>query len=443
LAQEARGAAKVLRQDVTLLTQPPPADPMITTMPDLRVETSLNVLDDAIGLLSELDAPGSSSKVRRGRIDLATLLMELVPTASVSIEPGAGVEVFGEESELRRMLNVLISQTNTPGGALSSTATRIRRENEWVKIDVDLGPDVSASTELERRWLSRMAVRMGGRLELERGTMALTLPADASVDQNEVSDLRKELEQAQQLGEAYARELASVFVVAEQPSAARVSDDRDVMLRRFELLVGFASALRHTLEPVFRGLNEVADRLDASHSGGIVALLSNGHDVLAELARIAGCEAPEASAEFDVARSLRDALGHSDAQAARHGVRFDVDAPRELFRTTKPKALAVLFRTLIDHAITATPRGGKVALSLGNDGAAAWWLRLRDGGPVVPTRTHAELLEHRIDPSGLGRPPGPSLLVAHTVIGYLGGTLTLGESPDGGAVTEARFQNAG
>ncbi|HEX4477299.1 MAG TPA: sensor histidine kinase, partial [Polyangiaceae bacterium] len=97
LAQEARGAAKVLRQDVTLLTQPPPADPMITTMPDLRVETSLNVLDDAIGLLSELDAPGSSSKVRRGRIDLATLLMELVPTASVSIEPGAGVEVFGEE----------------------------------------------------------------------------------------------------------------------------------------------------------------------------------------------------------------------------------------------------------------------------------------------------------------------------------------------------------
>src|SRR5262249_2912596 len=190
----ARGAAKILRQDVTLLSQPPPPDaaaPIV--VPDLRVATTLNALDDAIDMLSELETgpQGSKPASRRGRIDLAAMLWEFAPTASISIEPGAGTEVFGEESELRRMLNVLLSQTNFAVGTQheGTAAVRIRREADWIRITVNLGPDVSASTELERRWLSRMATRMGGRLDLEGGTMALLLPADASVDQSEVADL--------------------------------------------------------------------------------------------------------------------------------------------------------------------------------------------------------------------------------------------------------------
>ena len=251
----------MLRKDVTLLTQPPPADPAVT---DIRVETTLNALDGAIDLLSELEAGPSAAK-RRGRIDLVGLLMELSPSASLSFEPGAGTEVAADESELRRMLHVLVGQASSAAGAGkdASSGVHIRRENQWVRVTANLGPDISASSELERRWLSRMAVRLGGRLDLEGGTMSLVLPADASSDQLEMADLRKELEQAQQLGEAYARELAAVFAAGQLPEVEAESDRRDVASRRFELLVSLASAVHRALHPLVRGLKEHLDKVPA------------------------------------------------------------------------------------------------------------------------------------------------------------------------------------
>jgi hypothetical protein len=104
LAQEARGAAKTLRENVTLLTQPPPPniEPKIVGRTEVHLESTLNALDDAINLISELET-GPSSRGRRGRIDLAALLYEIAPNARIAIQPGAGTEVYGEESELRRL----------------------------------------------------------------------------------------------------------------------------------------------------------------------------------------------------------------------------------------------------------------------------------------------------------------------------------------------------
>ena len=215
LAQEARGAAKALREGVAQRGVAAPAVVEIQEAP--AVETNLDALDDAISRLSELQM-GQASKARRGRIDLAALLCEIVPNARIAMETGSGTEVFGEESELRRMLHVLASSTNSDPASAETTRTdlSIRREGDWVRIAVDLGPDSSATAELERRWLSRMATRHGGRLELEGGKETLILPADRATE--EVAELRKELEQAQQLGEAYARELAAVFTSSDHVS---------------------------------------------------------------------------------------------------------------------------------------------------------------------------------------------------------------------------------
>ena len=435
LAQEARGAAKILRQDVTLLSQPPPADPAAPALvlPDIRVHSTLNALDDAIDMLTELEGgPQGSSKPasRRGRIDLAALLWEFAPTASISIEPGAGTEVFGEESELRRMLNVLLSQTNFSVGTQheGTAAVSIRRDGDWIRITVTLGPDVSASAELERRWLSRMATRMGGRLDLEGGTMALLLPADASNDQSEVADLRKELVQAQQLGEAYARELATVFAAGQPPEADVQVDRPDVAARRFALLVALSSAVHRPLATMFRGLEDELERLQSGDARNALGQhVSAGYALVGELGRVASCPTSEPSQLVDLAKILRDSVEESGVRAALHGIELALAIGPDVVVSTRPRAFALLARTLLDHAIFASPRRTKVEISVSRDGSGVR-LVVSDGGPIVPAAARADLLEHLVDPASLGRPPGPALLIAQVVTTYLGGSLRLGES---------------
>ena len=292
LAQEARGAAKALREGVTALSKPPPAG----DMPAPPVETSLDALDDAIGRLGELQL-GQSNKARRGRIDLAALLCDIAPSARIAMEPGAGTEVFGEEAELRRMLHLLVSQTNTGSGAsgeLGGSGVEIRRHGEWVKISVELGPDASPTAELERRWLSRMAVRHGGRLELEGGVQTMWLPADGASDQREVAALRKELEQAQQLGEAYARELAQVFTTSDatQTEATPGFDEARV---RFETLLSTLATLARTMRAWLDGTRATLDA-DAAARDTVEAMrkrLSRGQDQLSAMEQIAACPLTE------------------------------------------------------------------------------------------------------------------------------------------------------
>jgi two-component system, OmpR family, sensor kinase len=194
LTQEARTAAEKLRKGVL-------AGPEIrgaTIPPAPSFEPELDALDDAMKMLATLYA-GGSTRSRRGRIDLAALLYEVAPSARVSIEPGSGTEVFGDETELRRMLQVLVGSTN-PASSGAETGTpelSIRREGSEIRVSVVLGPDSSANAGTERAWLSRMAIRYGGRLELERGMASIMLPADGATDQREVQDLRRELEAAQ------------------------------------------------------------------------------------------------------------------------------------------------------------------------------------------------------------------------------------------------------
>ncbi|HVU01109.1 MAG TPA: ATP-binding protein [Polyangiaceae bacterium] len=432
---------------MTLLSQPPPADPGATpavTIPEIRVSTTLDALDDAIGMLSELEAGPGSKVGRRGRIDLAALLWEVAPTAQISIEPGAGTEVFGEEGDLRRILHVLVQLSNSTGGGqdAATSAVRIRREGDWIRIGVDLGPDVSASVDLERRWLSRMATQMGGHLDLEGGMIALLLPADASNDQSEVADLRKELEQAQQLGEAYARELAAAFAAGQPAEVETASDRGDVAARRFDLLVAMSSALHHVLAPVFRGLRDDSENQESGPpSDAIAAHLARGFELVAEVGRVAACPRSESVEPVKLGKALKDAAGESESRAVRHGVTLRLEVAGDTEVAGRPRALSLLLRAALGHGIDATPRGGEVRASVTAEPGGAV-LRVRDGGPAVPASARADLLEHRVDPSALGRPPGLGLLVTHTVAAYLGGSARLTESEDGAFVTEIRIRSA-
>ena len=223
LTQEAQGAAERLRTGVSALTQAPPPDTTATTAgagvhgDAAGVDATFEALDDAMRMLSSLHARPVSVRGRRGRIDLASLLWEVAPEARVSIEPGSGTEVFGDEAELRRMLHVILGHGSGTGSAVVDPARRRTRSSSAVV----LGPDSSPTAETERAWLARMAIRYGGRYELEGGTEVLALPAEGIEARDDVAKLRKELDEARKQGEAYARELAAVWAAGDEAVAVR------------------------------------------------------------------------------------------------------------------------------------------------------------------------------------------------------------------------------
>lgn len=430
LAQEARGAARALREGVVQLKVPAPAVDLRDSM--APVETSLDALEDAVSMLSELH---QGSRVRRGRIDLAALLCEVAPRARVALEPGAGTEVFGEESDLRRMLQMLMTQT-APNAAVESidSEVSIKREGDWIRISVELGPDVSSNTEVERRWLSRMAVRHGGRVELEGRVQAILLPADGATDQREVAQLRKELEQAQQLGEAYARELAAAFTVdAPTPSVAEPASTA-----RLDLLVGVSRELGRVLGALESSLRSDATTVAAALGSESEAAqnlqrrVTTLSELGAELGRVADFAA-SGSGSADLAAVAREAVALAEVRAARHGVSVTLEvAPATV--AASEALVTLLARALVDHAIGATPRGGKVTVRV----AAPGVLAVEDGGPVVPAASRDALLRGDVDPSSLGRPAGISLIIGHAAAGRAGASLELGEG-DGGFLVRAKF----
>jgi hypothetical protein len=429
LAQEARGAAQSLREGVTQLKQPGSSQsgPEITIISDASasqppVETNLDALEDAINMLSALNS-GRRGKTRRGRIDLAALLYEVAPNARIAIEPGAGTEVFGEESDMRRMFHMLVNQDSNAQGGPSEV--EIRRQGEWVKIAVQLGPDTVAAADVERRWMSRMATRYGGWVELEGGTQSIFLPADGASDQREVVELRKELEQAQQLGEAYARELAAVVTAGDLRSEIPPTAPPESGVDRLELLQNTASALqrvlRHWLDGLRADTTELVQQLgeQAPLAQSFSRRMAAGAELLGDLGLLTECDLAEPVRKVDVSELARSAMHSVESRAARHGVTLSARIPERAPFETRTSELRVLLRALLHHGIAATARGGEVSLSIVPT-EMGMLISVEDGGPVVPEASRTDVIQHRTDPASFGRPAGVSLLVADVIGGVLG-----------------------
>jgi signal transduction histidine kinase len=316
---------------------------------------------------------------------------------------------------------------------------RIRRQDDWVRISVDLGPDVAATGELERRWLSRMATRHGGWFELEGGTQSILLQADGASDQREVHELRQELKQAQELGEAYARELATVLVSGEvktEPPPQAIVQSGSVA---FDALRGAAAAFERIVKGSLDALRvdvATATKLDPnselSHSLSRRAV-SLG-EVAGELSLIAECQVDEPHGEVDLVAACRAALGATTTRASRHDIAVDVSLPERLCVKSAPGTLELMLKLLLAHAVAATPRGGVVRLSVyATELGAA--VAIEDGGPPVPEALRPLLLRYATDPASVGRPTGFALLAANSAALALGSELTLREGTHG--ATEA------
>jgi signal transduction histidine kinase len=456
LTQEAQGAAERLRKGVTALkSNAPPKPDSQFPEPGVGVETTLAALDDAMRMLSNLHKAPVSVRGRRGRIDLASLMWEVAPEARVSIEPGSGTEVFGDEAELRRMLHVLLGH-----GSGSGSAVTIRRNGDEVRVSVTLGPDSSATAETERAWLSRMAIRYGGRYDLEGSLEVLSLPADGVDERNEREALRKELDEARKQGEAYARELAQVFAAGEEPAMqssyppplASPAAERITTMTR--MAGGVAAVLRGMLSPVTRELQELRAlapnprRSSPDLDGAAVDLdekletmrrrLRSVQDFVGELAQISELDAAEGQVALDLVEQVKAAARALEPRAQRAGVEIKVVATSERAAArTAMRGTMVLLREIIAHAIDATPRERALTVTVGAEGAGAGEglgsrVIVDDSGTSLPGPSRRALLALEVEPGTYGRPSAIPLYVANEICGAQGAVMEIADSPSGG-----------
>jgi two-component system OmpR family sensor kinase len=442
LTQEAQHAAERLRAGVQVLRNPQSLrTPDPAEDPSHHVDASLDALDDVMRMLSNLNQrqSGGAAAPRRGRIDLAALLVEIAPAARVSIEPGSGTEVYGEEADLRRMLQILVGHAGGEGASVT-----IRRDGDDVRVAVVLGPDSSPTAETERAWLSRMAVRYGGRHELVGGNELLSLPGEGGEDKSEREALQRELDAARRQGEAYARELAAMFDRGEEVASistyppAPGADPKERAAERFATITrlsgGVAAELRTSLVPAAKELaalrpNEVnGEQLDV-----LRRRLARAHEVVASIASVASVPPEELATEVDLGDVAREAARECAPFADRNEVAINVrvSGPARAYVRVGPKAVAALARELVAHAVQASPRGTHVEVTVVSDAPDGPRLVVDDAGAVLPASARRTFLTLESHAGSYGRPSALPVFMAAELAAFLGGRLELSDAPAG------------
>jgi hypothetical protein len=443
LTQEAQNAAERLRVGVQVLrTQaPPPMDVVIQDEPGTalahHVDASLDALDDVMKMLSSLNQRQSSSQIavapRRGRIDLASLIVEVAPEARLSIEPGSGTEVYGDEADFRRMIQVLIGHGTGEGSSVT-----VRRDGDDVRISTTLGPEMSPTASTERAWLNRMAVRYGGRHELEGGTEMLVLSAEVSSDRSERESLRKELDEARKQGEVYARELAAVFDRGEEvatissvpPPPGVPAADRFSTITK--VCAGVASELGATLGPLTRDLgalrrHDVTDeQLDT-----LRRRLNHTKELVASLRSIGGLSPQELATEIDLVEIAKGAARDGTGFGERNEVKVlveNAESDRRLYVRVGAKAVAALARELVAHAVAASPRGSLVEIAVADDPNGPR-LVVDDSGSPLPASARRAFLALETHAGQYGRPSGLPIFMAAELAACIGARLELSDAP--------------
>jgi len=177
-----------------------------------------------------------------------------------------------------------------------------------------------------------------------------------------------------------------------------------------------------TTEQAAREVYEAADRT--------IVLLNNFLDLM----RLDAGKVRPVFREVDIGAALQRAIAASEPAAAAKGVRLEIksDGSRRTLRTD-PVRLEQILVNLLSNAVRHSPESSSVAIAVRAEQDASR-VEVIDHGPGVPQELRDRIFEpfERFDPhSGLGT--GLGLPVSRQLAELLGGSLTVEETPGGGA----------
>jgi two-component system OmpR family sensor kinase len=224
-------------------------------------------------------------------------------------------------------------------------------------------------------------------------------------------------------------------------------------LARVEAAVGemrqFSTALAHELRtPItaLRGEIELAAmKADSGDTYRRVAAsqleeldkLKRLIDHLLTLARAESGQIPVSHYPVDVAAIVRSVVEQIEAVAHAEGLELTCDAPGVVMIEGDEEWLERLLLNLLDNAFKFTPRGGRVAVRLSDEGSEAR-LEVRDTGIGMPADVMTHVFErfYRADParSSTARGAGLGLSLVKWIVDRHDGSIDLDSQPGRGSV---------
>jgi PAS domain S-box-containing protein len=228
--------------------------------------------------------------------------------------------------------------------------------------------------------------------------------------------------------------------IARQNAELSVLTDRLARIHHFRerLLAELSHDLRAPLQVVLTRAERLRRRrgrsLDAEAQGIRLAALDalEQVDAMLEQVRRDHGEARLALVDDNLGEVVRAVADQFDTLAGERGIRLVVAAPAELEARFDPERISRVVSNLLANALRFAAPGGVVRCTLVEDGDSAR-LEVADSGTGVPPEQREILFERfrTADPSGGA---GLGLAIVKEFVALHGGTVTVGEAPEGGAL---------
>lgn len=142
-------------------------------------------------------------------------------------------------------------------------------------------------------------------------------------------------------------------------------------------------------------------------------------------------------AAVDLARLSRFVAGHFEVLSKEKGIAFEVEGPEALSTELDPEKLQRILINLLSNAFKFTPPNGRVRLTI-RDAGERVLLEVADSGPGIPPDQRDAVFERfrqleggatrRWGGTGLG------LTIARELAALHGGSISVGDAPEGGAL---------
>jgi signal transduction histidine kinase len=142
-------------------------------------------------------------------------------------------------------------------------------------------------------------------------------------------------------------------------------------------------------------------------------------------------------AEVDLRETLSACAEVWRVRCERQGVRFQLELPSSpAVATTDARRIRQVLDGLAENALRVTPAGSRLTLALDSRPGTVV-IQVRDGGPGLAPEDYAVAFERGVlHEKYRGRRPvgsGIGLALAFALVSRLGGTITAGPAPEGGA----------